>query len=277
MTVTFKKVGEAVASRVVQSSKTAVKAAGSITPTREVKPPRAISKEEAPHMIPARESTKTTMMPWRGWVDRFLKDKMTPEQYSTMRNTFYFWPEDPYNLWQMPPGTSKIPVAADGQEAGFREVSPGSQPAVDIPLHALDDDPYDSGYFKKDTRRRYVDPEFPHPEIEQLKLDMQDPNDPEVQAAKEKLAAGPKSSPGNGLRFATGPSNFDPTGLRAVMAVTNAEIEKEMDKHMPDHLPEPIWKEKEDALFNWYKERDLPVPMGGNWNFVKKEKRVARW
>ena len=33
----------------------------------------------------------------------------------------------------------------------------------------------------------------------------------------------------------------------------------------------------EEELFKWYKERDLPVPIGGNWNFVKKEKRVARW
>ena len=187
-------------------------------------------------MIPARESTTTTMMPWRGWADRFLKDKMTPEQYSTWRNTFYFWPEDPYNLWQMPAAAAKIPVSADGQEAAFREVSPGSQAAVNIPVHPLDDDPYDSGYFKRDTRRRYINPEFPHPDIERLKLDMLDPNDPEVIAAKEKLAAGPESSPGNGLRFATGPSDFDPTGLRAVMSITNAEVEKELDKHMPDHV-----------------------------------------
>jgi hypothetical protein len=230
--VTFKKAGEAAVTRIVRSTE----AAGTIQPHIEVKPPRAVSKEEAPHMIPARESTKTTMMPWKGWVNRFLKDNMTPEQYSTWRNTFYFWPEDPYNLQQMPPGATKVCITADGKEAGFREVSPGSQPAVDVPLHALDDDPYDSGYFKRDTRRRYVDPEFPHPEIEQLKLDMQDPNDPEVQAAKEKLAKGPKSSPGNGLRFATGPSNFDPTGLRAVMAVTNKELQKSLDKHMPDHV-----------------------------------------
>jgi hypothetical protein len=237
MTITIKKAGEAAVSRVIHSSKSsAAKAASGIQPTIEVKPPRAISKTEAPHVIPANEPSTATMMPWKGWVDRFLKDKMSAEQYQTWRNTFYFWPEDPYNLMQMPPASYKVPVSADGKEFGYREVSPGSQPGVSVPLHNLDDDPYDSGYFKKDTRRRYVDPEFPHPEIEQLKLDMQDPNDPEVQAAKEKLAAGPKSSPGNGLRFATGPSNFDPTGLRAVMAVTNAQIQKELDKHMPDHV-----------------------------------------
>lgn len=239
MVVTVKKAGEAVASKILRSGNATIAkaAAGAVTPTIEVKPPRAVSKEEAPHMIPAMEASKETMMPWKGWVDRLLKDRMSPEQYSTWRNTWYFWPEDPYNLEQMPPPTKTIPVSADGKdEAALRATAPGSQPAVDIPLHDLDDDPYDSGYFKKDTRRRYIDPEFPNAEIEKLKLDMQNPNDPEVIAAKEKLAAGPSSSPGNGLRFATGPSDFDPTGLRAVMAVTHAEIEKEMDKHMPDHV-----------------------------------------
>ena len=46
-----KKAGEAVASKVVQAAK-------------------AVSKAEAATAIPAKESTKTTMMPWKGWVDR---------------------------------------------------------------------------------------------------------------------------------------------------------------------------------------------------------------
>lgn len=233
MTVTIKKAGEAVASKVIQSGKNAAKKASAM----EVKPPHAVNKAEAPHMIPAKQSTKTTMMPWSGWVNRFLKDKLPENQYTTLRNTFYFMPEGKYDVMeQMPSPSTKIPYSQDGQEAGFREVAPGSQGAVDIPLHDLDDDPYDSAYFKRDTRRRYTDPEFPHPDIEQIKLDMQDPNDPEVQEAKKKLAAGPPSSPGNGGNFPTGPSDFDPSGLRAVMSVTNAEIEKHLDSHMPDHV-----------------------------------------
>ena len=236
MTVTIKKAGEAVASRVIQTTKNQAKMAAAVTPTVEVKPPRAVSKAEAPHMIPAKEAGTESLMPWRGWFDRFLKDRMSPDRYNYWKDTFYFMKDDPHNLQQSPYPSTEIPISKTGQTAKFRDVSPGSQDPVDVPLHDLDDDPYDSGYFKKDTRRRYVDPEFPHPEIEQLKLDLQNDNDPEVQEAKKKLAEGPKSSPGNKLVFATGPSNFDPTGLRAVMAVTNAEIQKELDKHMPDHV-----------------------------------------
>eukprot|EP00980_Cylindrotheca_fusiformis_P000362 scaffold91_cov127-Cylindrotheca_fusiformis.AAC.22 len=278
MTVTFKKAGEAVASKVIQTGKNAARKAAASHPTKEVKPPRAVDPAEAPNMIPAKESTKVTMMPWAGWVNRFLKDKLSDKQYATVRNTFYFLPDGRYDLLeQMPTPATKIPFSQDGKEASFREMSPGSQGAVDVPLHDLDDDPYDSGYFKRDTRRRYVDPEFPHPDIEQIKLEMQDPSDPEVQEAKKKLAAGPPSSPGNGGKFATGPSDFDPSGLRAVMSITNAEIQKELDKHMPDHLPEPTWTKDEESLIQWYKDRDLPVPIGGNWNFISKHRRVARW
>ena len=243
MTVTFKKAGEAVATKVVQSAKSsaAKAAAASSGPKLEVTHPRAISVEEAPKVKPALNSNTETMMPWRGWIHRVLQDKMAPDQYQLMMDTFKFLPNDPMNLQQMPFANHKFPISPDGEEASFREVSPGSQPPVDIPTRPLDDDPYDSGYFKKDTRRRYIDPEFPHRDIEALKLEMQDPNDPDVIAAKEKLAEGPKSSPGNKGVFPTGPSDFDPSGLRANMSVTDAALQAELDKHMPDHVSTIIY------------------------------------
>jgi hypothetical protein len=42
-------------------------------------------------------------------------------------------------------------------------------------------------------------------------------------------------------------------------------------------LPEPTWTKNEDELFAWYKERDLPVPIGGNFNFIRKSRRIATW
>jgi hypothetical protein len=42
-------------------------------------------------------------------------------------------------------------------------------------------------------------------------------------------------------------------------------------------LPEPIWTKNEAELFQWYKDRDLPVPIGGTWNFVGKKRRIAQW
>mmetsp|Transcript_5567 Transcript_5567/g.13112 ORF Transcript_5567/g.13112 Transcript_5567/m.13112 type:complete len:279 (-) Transcript_5567:97-933(-) len=278
MTVTIKKAGEAVAKKVIQTSAKAA-AAGS-HPTIKVSEPRAIRKEEAANIVPNKESVQTTMMPWKGWVERFLKDKMSEDQYKGYRDFVYFMPDGSPNydvMEQMPSPSVALPISQDGEEAKFREVSPGSQGFVEIPLHDLEDDPYDSAYFKKDTRRRNIDPEFPHPEIEELKLAMQDPNDPEVEEAKKKLSAGPGSSPGNGGNFPTGPSDFDPSGLRAVMSVTQAAIDEELDKHMPDHLPEPTWTANEEELIQFYKDNDLPVPIGGNWNFISKHRRVARW
>ncbi|CAJ1945471.1 unnamed protein product [Cylindrotheca closterium] len=276
MTVTIKKAGEAVAKQVIQSGSKAAAAKGS--PSIKLTEPRAVTKEEAQNVVPSKESVKTTMMPWRGWVDRVMKDKLSEKTYKGIRDFAYFMPDGPYDVMeQMPSPATKVPISQDGEAASFREVSPGSQGFVDIPKFDLDDDPYDSAYFKTDTRRRYIDPENPHPEIEDLKLAMQDPNDPEVQDAKAKLAAGPGSSKGNGGNFPTGPSDFDPSGLRAVMSVTQAAIDEELDKHMPDHLPESVWTAKDEELIKWYKDNDLPVPIGGNWNYISKHRRVARW
>lgn len=201
---------------------------------------RAVSKEEAPFVKPPKETSNERMLPWKGWVERLLRDKMSPQAFDKAKGMFYFWPEDPNNLHQLPYPNDQHVFSKDGKESvGMREVSPGSQPFVEIPREELDSDPYDSGYFKRDTRRRYVDPEFPHPDVEQIKLDMLDANDPEVIAAKERLAAGPLSSPGNGGRFANGKSETNLSGLRAVMAVTNEELFSELDKHMPDHVSLP--------------------------------------
>lgn len=248
---------------------------------KELEYPRAVSKEEAPFVKPPKETGTEALLPWRGWVERLLKDKMNPKTFDTVKGFFYFWPEDPNNLNQLPYPTDQHVTSKDGKESvAIREISPGSQPFVEIPRDDLDADPYDSGYFKRDTRRRYVDPEFLHPEVEQIKLDMLDETDPEVVEAKKRLAAGPDSSPGNGGVFANGQSETQMGGLRAVMSVTNDDLFTELDKHMPDHLPTPTWAaddEKCKELIQWYKDRGLPVPIGGNFNGVSLKRRIAKW
>jgi len=248
---------------------------------KELKSIRAVSREEALDIKPPKESHEERLMPSRGWIERLLREKMSPKAFNTAKNFFYFWPEDPNNLNQFPYPDDQHVVSKDGKESvTMREISPGSQPFVDIPKHDLDDDPYDSGYFKKDTRRRYVDPEFPNQEVEQIKLDMLDENDPEVVEAKKRLATGPDSSPGNGGVFANGVSETQMGGLRAVMSVTNEDLFKELDKHMPDHLPTPTWAADDEEcrkLIQWHKDRGLPVPIGGNFNGVSVRRRIAKW
>lgn len=251
--------------------------------------PRAVSAEEAPYILPARESTKTTMMPWRGWVQRWIKDTFGEEKFQKFRETVFFMPDDIYDLNQAPfPANKKIPISKTDPTIthSFRYPSPGSQPAVNVPRLYDDEDPYDSAHFKRDTRRRYEFSElgYQDPDVNKLQLElMKGPNeeedDPEIAEQLEKLGAGPESSPGNQGRFATGPTDFDPTGLRASMSVTWEEANKELDKHMPDHLPYPTHVGKEDEWTKWYVERDLPVPMGDYYEDLKvpRHLRVARW
>lgn len=117
----------------------------------------------------------------------------------------------------------------------FSFASPGSQDPVRIPKgFEPEEDPYDTAYYKRDTARRYENSDFT--EEEKIKLELMDSNDPHVVELRKKLAAGPQSSPGNKGRFATGPTDFDPTGLRATMSATNEALEKSLDENMPDHV-----------------------------------------
>jgi hypothetical protein len=45
-------------------------------------------------------------------------------------------------------------------------------------------------------------------------------------------------------------------------------------------LPTPTWAaddEEAKKLFQWYKDRGLPVPIGGNFNGVSVKRRIAKW
>merc|ERR1712071_62851 len=80
-----------------------------------------------------------------------------------------------------------------------------------------------------DTKRMNDDPALRSPEIEKLKLSMMDQDDPRVKEAQDALDAGPGSSPGNKGVFATGKSDYDPTGLRAAMSTNHAATHAELE------------------------------------------------
>jgi len=166
----------------------------------------------------------------------------------------------------------------------FRHPSPGSQPPVE--LRATDpsfgnsaDDPYNVAYYKRDTGRRLTsDPAAMHRDIEQIKLELLPQDDPRVKEAMEEFEKGPGSSPGNKGVFATGKSDYDPSGLRATMSTNWEATEKSLDENMPDHLPTPTWMSKQDEIVAWYEERDLPVAIGGTgFGTVPTHARIARW
>ncbi len=220
MSVPAKKAAEAVAKKVIPAAS------------------RAVSAAEASSIAPsARSSDTESQMPWNGWVSSFVASSIGASNFEKLRSVLTFAPDDIHNLEQIPKPNTKVPLTEDGKTtAMFRYPSPGSQKGVRIPTEDVGEDPYNVSYHVRDTRRRYDDPAFPDKHLEEIKLSLMDPNDEAVKEAMEKLEAGPQSSPGNKGRFATGPSDFDPTGLRATMLVNHADVEKSLDAHMPDHV-----------------------------------------
>lgn len=286
-TVTVLKAGQAAVTKAAAAAAVGTGAMGTTGtgghgPKIVLRPPRAVTAEEASTIEPHRTSSTTTMMPWRGWFAQFLQDKvLSPEQYKKFRETFFFMPDDIYDLQQNPKPNQKIPISKTDptMTAMYRTPSPGSQVPVNLPEFEEGEDPYDTGYFKRDTRRRYLSSELGNKEHELIKLSLMNQDDPAVQEDIKAVQAGPASSPGNKGRFATGPTDFDPTGLRATMSVTWEALEASLDSHMPTHLPTPVWVGHEASIIQWHKERDLPVPVGGYYQALKVpvQRRIARW
>lgn len=186
---------------------------------------------------------------------------------------------DIHNLEQVPRPNTKVPLTDDGtQSAMFRYPSPGSQVNPNVPKLDPEKDPFDVAYYKRDTARRYNDPAFPNPDVEAVKLALLPDDDVNVNEEKEKFALGAESSPGNKGTFATGKSDFDPTGLRASMSANHESLQASLDANEPDHLPMPSWWDEQEELAAWYEENNLPVPMGNpGFGQIPREGRIARW
>ncbi len=221
MSVPAKKAAEAVAKKVIPAAS------------------RAVSATEAPTIAASAKSSDTeSSMPWNGWFTSFLANTMGASNFEKLRRAVVFAPDDIHNLEQIPKPNTKVPLTEDGKLTHmFRYPSPGSQSGK-IRQPTVDDgeDPYNVTYHARDTRRRYDDPAYPDEHLEEIKLALMPPDDEAVKEAMAKLEAGPTSSPGNSGRFATGPSDFDPSGLRATMSTNHAAVQKSLDAHMPNHV-----------------------------------------
>lgn len=244
--------------------------------------PRAVTAAEALSIKPAKESTKVTMMPWRGWVSRLLRGSMGEERYQAMRKLIFYRPDDIHDMHQLPIPDTKVPISATDPTLyrQFRHPSPGSNPGT-IRIPKADEDcttadPYSNSYYTRDTSRRYLDRANPNNDLQQIKLALMNPDSSEVQEMKDNMK--PDSSPGNKGVFATGATKYDDTGLRAAMSSNHDSLDASLDSNMPDHLPYPCWYKNQDEVYEWHKERDLPVPMGATgFGTVPVARRVARW
>jgi hypothetical protein len=243
---------------------------------------RAVTAAESSSIAPSAVSSTESQMPWEGWVSSFVSSKIGQERWDSFRSMFIFRPHHVHQGNQIPFPSTEVPINKDGsQKASFRYPSPGSQEGGVQPTEdegTIYDDPYFVSYYPRDTSRRGQDPAFPNQELEKLKLELLPQDDEKVQEALGQFEEGAKSSPGNKGMFATGKSDFDPSGLRATMSTNHEAVQQSLDSHMPNHLPMPDWWDKQEELAAWYAENDLPVPLGNTgYGTVCREGRIARW
>jgi hypothetical protein len=225
------------------------------------------------------ESTKESLMPWDGWFTSFVKSKVGEDRFQKLRKVLLWDDDNVHGLEGMPRPNTKVTISKDGkQTAMFRYPSPGNRKPVNIPGEDDGEDPYFIAHYVRDTSRRGIDSALPNPEIMADKVALLPEDDPRVQEWKEKLAQGPGSSPGNKGVFATGKSDYDPTGLRASMSTNWEALNESLDKYEPNHLPTPCWMSKEDEIIAKWEARGLPCPPGAfQFGTVPTERRVAKW
>jgi len=235
-----------------------------------------------------------TMMPWNGWVSRLLKEKLGDERYTKLANWAQFRPDDPHGLVGVPEH-ARTTVAGVDRVKGFRYPAPGSRPAVEIPSRHMEDDPYDITYYGKDTRRNakshvlhIVGSDVTAEEVKMLPntvkiMEIEEGTDADgSKLVKREIVLSPVDeeigSPGNKGNFATGPSDYDPSGLRSTMQTNWAAMNAELEKHMPTQQVRYEWEEDQEAMLAKWESEGLPVMPGRVMDWDIPEKRnVASW
>jgi hypothetical protein len=85
-------------------------------------------------------------------------------------------------------------------------------------------------------------------------------------------------SPGNKGVFATGKSDFDPSGLRTAMQTNWAAMNASLEAHRPTQLVRSEWEKRQPEIIEDLKAKGLPMQAGSPmpWS-VPERSRVASW
>jgi len=238
-----------------------------------------------------------TMMPWKGWVGRWLSEKMGAEKYQKLRNFLVFREDDIHNLVGQPE-SARLTMPGVERIKGFRYPAPGSRGPVSIPTVDLNDDfaadPYNTGYYWRDTKRNTpamtsfsivgsaISPEQTKLVAGAVKVTVREEDVENGKMVESVMSLNPAKeqlgSPGNKGVFATGPSDFDPSGLRSAMQTNWDALNKAIAERQPTQLVSYEWEEREQEILQLREEKNMGTYAGDGtkWRMPKKSRLRRR-
>jgi hypothetical protein len=78
--------------------------------------------------------------------------------------------------------------------------------------------------------------------------------------------------------FATGKSDYDPSGLRSTMQTSWAAMNASVEAHLPTQLTKYEWEADQDEMLAKWEKEGLPVCPGRVMEWEVPEKRnIASW
>eukprot|EP00640_Fibrocapsa_japonica_P007004 CAMPEP_0113935714 /NCGR_PEP_ID=MMETSP1339-20121228/2814_1 /TAXON_ID=94617 /ORGANISM="Fibrocapsa japonica" /LENGTH=162 /DNA_ID=CAMNT_0000937957 /DNA_START=219 /DNA_END=707 /DNA_ORIENTATION=+ /assembly_acc=CAM_ASM_000762 len=140
---------------------------------------------------------------------------------------------------------------------GYRYPAPGARRGAVVPHVENEDDLFDIGYYKRDTRRMPQDRITIIPGKDAPKVIYHGA------ANTKELPAGSPGRPNPAVE------RYDPSGLRSSMTATHAALAESLEKYKPNHLVKEEWADKEQEIVEWYTSRGLPPVPGRPTNWAK--------
>ena len=182
----------------------------------------------------------------------FFQKLMPRFMYNKIREMIVFRPEDHTNLIQaLPRFKQNVPQVP--RIKGYRYPAPGSAGLtmdIAIPLRDHEDQVYDTKLYARDSRNLAYE--------DQMHIN-----------TKEPVLLEPNGQYGDRTYGQEGKfknpavTKYDPSGLRATMNTTWAEMDKSLAENAaPNHLPRSCWENEAESLEAEAERKGLPQLMG---------------
>mmetsp|Transcript_35272 Transcript_35272/g.35931 ORF Transcript_35272/g.35931 Transcript_35272/m.35931 type:complete len:197 (+) Transcript_35272:48-638(+) len=194
----------------------------------------------------------TTRAFWEKYLSKATVDRI--------RRVILYKPDDPYNLWQMPP--AQVPDDEVERIKGFRYPAPGSRVGARVPIRENEEQVYDIKHYSRDSRN------------------LQKTDELYINASSKPTLTAPLV-PRIGSPGSKNPAveSYDPSGLRTTMTANWASLDKALAENAaPNHLVTPEWEKDIEKIWAECDRKGIPRVVGRRmYNSAPASYNEIRW